>query len=48
VQVWHYTEVNHVKLAMQGRPALVNEVLPKTTVDLVSYSSYDTAHDPRY
>jgi hypothetical protein len=46
VQVWHYTEVNHVKLAMQGRPALVNEVLPKTTVDLVSYSSYDTAHDP--
>ena len=46
VQVWHYTEVNHVKLAMQGRPALVNEVLPKTHVDLVSYSSYDTASDP--
>ncbi len=46
VQVWHYTEVNHVKLAMQGRPALVNQVLPQTTVDLVSYSSYDTQSDP--
>ena len=46
VQVWHYTEVNHVWLAMEGRPALVNEVLPKTTVDLVSYSSYDTASNP--
>lgn len=46
VQVWHYTEVNHVKIAMQGRKALVNEVLPKTTVDFVSYSSYDTARNP--
>lgn len=46
VQVWHYTEVNHVWLAMQGRPALVNRILPHTTVDLVSYSSYDTAADP--
>jgi hypothetical protein len=46
VQVWHYTEVNHVKLAMDGRPALVNTVLPKTHVDFVSYSSYDTASDP--
>ena len=46
VEVWHYTEVNHVWLAMEGRPALVNRVLPNTTVDLVSYSSYDTAADP--
>jgi hypothetical protein len=46
VAVWHYTEVNHVKLAMLGRPALVNTVLPKTTVDLVSYSCYDTAFNP--
>ncbi|HWH67759.1 MAG TPA: hypothetical protein VNT26_00110, partial [Candidatus Sulfotelmatobacter sp.] len=46
VEVWHYTEVNHVKLAMQGRKAVVNEVLPKTTVDFVSYSSYDTAKKP--
>ncbi len=47
VQVWNYTEVNHVKLAMQGRPALVNRVLPKANVDLVSYSSYDTQADPQ-
>jgi hypothetical protein len=46
VQVWHYTEVNHVKLAMQGRPALVNRVLPQTDVDLVSYSCYDTQDNP--
>jgi hypothetical protein len=46
VQVWHYTEVNHVWLAVEGRPALVNTILPNTTVDLVSYSSYDTAQDP--
>ena len=46
VQLWHYTEVNHVKLAMQGRPALVNRVLPRTNVDLVSYSCYDTQDDP--
>jgi hypothetical protein len=46
VQVWHYTEVNHVKLAMQGRKSVVSEVLPRTDVDYVSYSSYDTAYDP--
>jgi hypothetical protein len=47
VQVWHYTEVNHVKLAMdENRPALVNKVLPHTHVDFVSYSSYDTMNDP--
>ncbi len=46
VEVWHYTEVNHVKLAMLGRPALVNRVLPGANVDLVSYSSYDTQGEP--
>ncbi len=47
VQVWHYTEVNHVRLAMdENRPALVNKVLPFTHVDFVSYSSYDTQFDP--
>ena len=46
VEVWHYTEVNHVKVAMHGHKALVNEVLPRTTVDYVSYSSYDTAGNP--
>jgi hypothetical protein len=48
VQVWHYTEVNHVKIAMrQGRKAVVNEVLPHVPVDFVSYSSYDTAPEPQ-
>jgi hypothetical protein len=45
VEVWHYTEVNHVVLAMEeGRPALVNEVLPHVPVDFVSYSAYDTTN----
>lgn len=48
VQVWHYTEVNHVVLARdEGRPALVNKVLPHVPVDFVSYSSYDTSNSPR-
>jgi hypothetical protein len=43
--VWHYTEVNHVVLAMdQNRPALVNQVLPHVPVDFVSYSAYDTTN----
>jgi len=46
VAVWHYAEVNHVKVAMQGRPAVVNRVLPRAPVDLVSYSCYDTQDDP--
>jgi len=47
VNVWHYTEVNHVKIAMEeDRPALVNRVLPQVPVDLVSYSCYDTQDDP--
>lgn len=45
VQVWHYTEVNHVVLAKDaGRPALVNMVLPYVPVDFVSYSAYDTTN----
>ncbi len=45
VAVWHYTEVNHVVLAMsQGRPALVNKVLPHVPVDYVSYSGYDSTN----
>jgi len=48
VEVWHYTEVNHVTIARdEGRPALVNEVLPQVPVDFVSYSAYDTCNSPK-
>ena len=46
VEVWHYTEVNHVQLAIEGRKAVANMVLPQAAVDFVSYSSYDTQQDP--
>ncbi len=47
VNVWHYTEVNHVKLVMdEGRPAMADQVLPKVNADFVSYSCYDTQGDP--
>ena len=46
VQVYHYTEVNHVSaIAMAGRPCLTNRVLPRTNVDFVSYSTYDSLDD---
>jgi hypothetical protein len=46
VQVYHYTEVNHVSaIAMAGRPCLTNRVLPHTNVDFVSYSTYDSLDD---
>jgi hypothetical protein len=47
VAVFGYTEVNLVKIGMDGRACLTNDVLPKTSVDYVSYSSYDTQNDPR-
>ena len=46
VGVYQYTELNLVRLAMQGRKTVCNDVLPKTAVDFVSYSSYDTQKDP--
>ena len=46
VQVWHYSEVNHVTAAsMAGRPSVTNSILPKTNVDFVSYSTYDSLGD---
>jgi hypothetical protein len=47
VHVWNYAEVNLVRLAMQGRRTVTNDVLPKANVDFVSYSSYDTQADPK-
>ncbi|MHC4165746.1 MAG: hypothetical protein ACYSWQ_02185 [Planctomycetota bacterium] len=51
VRVYHAAEVNRVVGSMrQGRPNLVNEVLPHTKLDLVSYSAWDAtsehARDP--
>lgn len=46
VEVYHYTEVNLVKLAMAGKKTMTRDVLPKTAVDFVSYSSYDTQKSP--
>ena len=46
VQVYHYTEVNHVSnVSMAGRPSVTNRVLPQTNVDFVSYSTYDSLDD---
>ncbi len=48
VQVWHYTELNHPTISMrEGRPTLVNQVLPKVPVDFVSYSAYDVTNVPK-
>lgn len=41
VQVYHYTEVCLVDKAMRGVKTLTNNVLPHTTVDYVSWSTYD-------
>ncbi len=46
VQVYHYTEVNHVSaVSMAGRLSVTNSVLPRTNVDFVSYSTYDSLDD---
>lgn len=47
VSLYHYTEVNLVQKARRGGKCLVNEVLPHTNVDFVSYSSYDTINPNR-
>ncbi|MFM2171291.1 MAG: hypothetical protein RI957_1520, partial [Verrucomicrobiota bacterium] len=44
VNVFFYVEINHVRKAMkEGRPAIVNRVLPLIKTDFVSYSSYDVS-----
>jgi len=47
VYVYHAAEVNLVAQSMNdGRPGVVNSVLPYTNLDLVSYSAYDTESSP--
>ena len=51
VSVYHAAEVNRVVRSMRnGRPNMVNKVLPHTRLDLVSYSAWDAtgqyARDP--
>jgi hypothetical protein len=44
VRVYHAAEVNRVVASMwDGSPNMVNEVLPHTHLDLVSYSAWDAA-----
>jgi hypothetical protein len=46
VRVYCYTEVNHVSIvSTEGRPSVTNSVLPKTNMDYVSYSTYDSLDD---
>jgi len=43
VHVYHAAEVNRVlKSLKEGKPNMVNRVIPFTNIDLVSYSSYDS------
>lgn len=47
VRVFHAAEVNLVNIALEeGRPTVTDQVLPRTRVDLVSYSAWDTRGDP--
>jgi len=44
VRLYHAAEVNRVVVSMkQGKPNMVNSVLPHTNLDLVSYSAWDAA-----
>lgn len=42
VHIYQYAEVNLVQKGMKGGTCAVNNVLPYTGVDFVSYSAYDT------
>lgn len=48
VNVYHAVEVNTVVLSLEkSKPNIVNAVLPFTSVDLVSYSAYDSIFDAK-
>jgi len=44
VYVFNYAEVNLVQKGMLGKPCMINDVIPHTNVDYVSYSAYDTVY----
>jgi hypothetical protein len=46
VHIYGATEVNRLQDSIAGKPGVANSVLPHTTVDLVSYSSYDSLDTP--
>ncbi|HSV13989.1 MAG TPA: hypothetical protein VLI90_06990, partial [Tepidisphaeraceae bacterium] len=46
VHVYGACEANRVEDSMAGRPGVANSVLPHTTVDLASYSSYVSLTSP--
>lgn len=46
VEVYNYAEANLVKIAFEGKCCMANDVIPKVNLDYVSYSSYDTEHNP--
>ena len=48
-RVFHACEVNLVRQAqVQGAPSVTTEVLPQLSVDLVSYSAWDTKDSPAH
>lgn len=46
VWVYNYAEANLVRIAFEGKRCMANDVIPKVNLDYVSYSSYDTEHNP--
>jgi hypothetical protein len=48
VRVLHAAEVNQVRTSLRGeRVNVIDAVIPKTNVDLLSYSCYEAQNDPR-
>ena len=47
VRVYNYSEANLVKIGIEGKQCMTNDVFPKVNLDYVSYSSYDTENDPK-
>lgn len=48
VHVYGATEANRLEDSMEGKPGVANSVLPHTTVDLASYSSYKFLDTPEH